>query len=54
MVRAVGFSSRFDPTVLKPEVSYRAHAIGFGLGVTSAALLLPLVADATAAENGVE
>ncbi len=34
-LRAVGFSLIvLIPTVLEPEVSYRAHAIGFGLGVT--------------------
>jgi rhomboid protease GluP len=34
ILRALGFSLIvLIPTVLKPEVSYRAHAIGFGLGV---------------------
>lgn len=34
MLRAVGFSLIvLIPTVFEPEVSYRAHAIGFGLGV---------------------
>lgn len=34
MLRAVGFSIIvLIPTVFEPEVSYRAHAIGFGLGV---------------------
>ncbi len=33
-VRAAGFSILvFLPTVFEPEVSYRTHAIGFGLGV---------------------
>jgi len=35
-VRAFGFSIIvLIPTVFEPEVSYRAHAIGFGLGVAS-------------------
>jgi len=34
ILRAVGFSLIvLIPTVFEPEVSYRAHAIGFGLGV---------------------
>jgi len=34
ILRAAGFSILvFLPTVLEPEVSYRTHAIGFGLGV---------------------
>ncbi len=34
IVRALGFSIIvLIPTALKPEVSYRTHAIGFGLGV---------------------
>jgi len=34
MVRAVGFAIVvFIPTTLEPRVSYRTHAIGFGLGV---------------------
>ena len=33
-LRAVGFSILvFLPTVFEPEVSYRTHAIGFGLGI---------------------
>jgi rhomboid protease GluP len=36
ILRALGFSIVvLIPTALEPEISYRAHAIGFGLGVAS-------------------